>query len=165
MSLDHDSEDKTFDIFNMSDIESALTHRVVTFDFKVQYYNRQSIMLESNSTNIRYVSFETLLRISDVISVHLSLFNAIRHLIELKEFAMMKDEIMIVNTTRNSIIDEQALVNAMKREKIFEAKLNVYEMKSKIHSKLLNSEKIVLLPHIEITTFQTQICRICFIFN
>lgn len=59
----------------------------------------------------------------------------------------------------------QALVNAVKEGKVVGAGLNVYEMKLKVHSGLLNSEKIVLLPHIETATFQTQICRIWFIFN
>jgi len=59
------------------------------------------------------VPFETLLRTSDMISVHLPLSNATKHLIGSKEFAMMKDGVMIVNTARGSIIDEQALVDAM----------------------------------------------------
>lgn len=78
---------------------------------------------------------------------------------------MMKDGVVIVNTARGSIIDEQALVNAVKGGKVFGAGLNVYEMESKVHPGLLNSEKVVLLPHIGTANFQTQICMVCFIFN
>ncbi len=100
MSLGHDPEGKTLGILGMGGIGSALAHRAVAFDLKVQYHNRQPIASESNPTNAKYVPFETLLRTSDVISVHFPLSNATRHLIGAKEFAMMKDEVVIVNTAR-----------------------------------------------------------------
>ncbi len=165
MSLGHDPEGKTLGILGMGGIGSALAHRAVAFDLKVQYHNRQPITPESNPTNARYVPFETLLRTSDVISVHLPLSNATRHLIGSKEFAMMKDGVVIVNTARGSIIDEQALVDAVEGGKVFGAGLDVYEMEPKVHPGLLNSGKVVLLPHIGTATFQTQVCRVCFIFS
>jgi len=88
MSLGHDPEGKTL---GMGGIGSALALRAVAFDLKVQYHNRQRITPESNPTNAKYMPFETLLITSDVISVHLPLSNATRHLIGPKEFVMMKN--------------------------------------------------------------------------
>lgn len=159
MDLGYDPEGKILGILGMGGIGSALAHRATAFDLKVQYHNRQPIAPYKNSTNAEYVSFETLLRTSDVISVHLPLSNATRHLIGAKEFAMMKDGVVVINTARGSIIDEQALVDAMKGGKVFGAGLDVYETEPKVHMGLLNNEKVVLLPHIGTATFETQVCR------
>ena len=152
-------------ILGMGGIGSALACRAMAFDLEVQYHNRRQIAPKSNPTNAKYVSFETLLRTSDVISMDLPLSNATRHLIGAKEFAMMKDGVVIVNTARGATIDEQALVDAVEGGKVFGARLDVYEMEPKVPPRLLDSEKVVLLPHIGTATFQTQVCRVCFIFN
>ncbi|KAI4277753.1 MAG: hypothetical protein L6R38_005376 [Xanthoria sp. 2 TBL-2021] len=157
MSLGHDPDGKTLGILGMGGIGSAFALRAATFGFDMQYHNRNPVVHpSSNPTNARYVSFEELLRTSDVISIHLPLNDATRGLIGRKEFRKMKDGVVIVNTARGKIIDEEALVEALERDKVFAAGLDVYEKEPEIHPGLIKSDKVVLMPHVGTSTVETQ---------
>ncbi|EOD49427.1 putative hydroxyisocaproate protein [Neofusicoccum parvum UCRNP2] len=106
--------------------------------------------------NAKYVSFDELLSTSDVISLNLGLSAATRHIIGPKEFAKMKDGVVIVNTARGPVMDEAALVDALASGKVWSAGLDVFEEEPKIHPGLLKNENVVLLPHIGTATFETQ---------
>ena len=157
MSLGHDPKGKTLGILGMGGIGSALASRAAVFGLEVQYHNRRPVLPHRNITNARHVSFETLLKTSDLISVHLPLSHETKHLIGAKEFGMMKDGVVIINTARGAIIDEQALVDAVERDKVFGAGLDVYEMEPQVHSGLIRSEKVMLLPHIGTATYETRV--------
>ena len=158
MCLGHDPEGKTLGILGMGGIGSALALRAAPFDFNIQYHNRNPIVHpSSNPTNAQYVDFEELLRTSDVISIHLPLNDATRGLIGREQFSMMKDGVVIVNTARGSIIDEEALVEALEQEKVFAAGLDVYEREPEIHQGLVNNDNVVLMPHIGTATVETQV--------
>lgn len=73
---------------------------------------------------------------------------------------MMKEGVVIVNTARGPIIDEQALVEAVQSGKVFGAGLDVYEKEPEIRDGLMRSENVVLLPHVGTATYETQVC--CF---
>lgn len=77
-----------------------------------------------------------------------------------KEFAMMKDGVVVVNTARGSIIDENALVKALDSGKIFGAGLDVFEKEPEIHPGLIEHNNVVLLPHAACLTFEIQVCGI-----
>lgn len=141
----------------MGGIGSAVARRAAAFDLKIQYHNRHQVEPDQNPTNAKYVSFEELLGTSDIISVHLPLSHATRHLIGRSEFAMMKDGVVIVNTARGQIIDEDALVEALDDGKVFAAGLDVYEHEPEIHEGLIKSDKAVLLPHVGTATFETMV--------
>jgi len=121
----------------------------------VQYYNRRRLSpeLEQGAT---YVSFEELLRTSDVVSLNLALTNETAGIIGRKEFEMMKQGVIIVNTARGKLIDEAALVDALDSGKVYSAGLDVYEAEPKIHEGLLNNPNVMLLPHIGTGTVETQ---------
>ena len=159
MGLGHDPEGKILGILGMGGIGGALARRAAPFDMKIQYHNRRRIAPERNPTNANYVSFKELLSTSDVISVHLPLSAATRHLIGRKEFDIMKKGVVIVNTARGKIIDEEALVEALKEEKVFAAGLDVYEQEPEIHEGLIRSDKAVLLPHVGTATFETMVSK------
>lgn len=141
----------------MGGIGSAVARRAAPFDLKIQYHNRRPVAAEQNPTNAKFVSFEELLSTSDIISVHLPLSDATRHLIGHAEFAMMKEGVVIINTARGRIIDEEALVEALDNGKVFAAGLDVYEHEPNIHEGLIRSDKAVLLPHLGTATFETMV--------
>lgn len=158
MGLGHDPDGKTLGILGMGGIGSAFALRAATFGFDIQYHNRNPVVhSSSNPTKARYVSFEELLRTSDVISIHLPLNDATRGLIGRKEFRKMKDGVVIVNTARGKIIDEEALVEALERDKLFAAGLDVFEKEPEIHPGLIKSDKVVLMPHVGTSTVETQV--------
>lgn len=155
MDLGHDPEGKVLGILGMGGIGGALARRAAPLDMKIQYHNRKPVSPEQNPTNAKYVSFKELLSTSDIISVHLPLSHATRRLIGRKEFAMMKTGVVIINTARGKIVDEQALVDALDSGKVFAAGLDVYEREPNVHPGLINSDKAVLLPHVGTATLET----------
>lgn len=158
MGLGHDPDGKTLGILGMGGIGSAFSLRAATFGFDLQYHNRNPVVHpSSNPTNARYVGFEELLRTSDAISIHLPLNDATKGLIGRKEFEEMKDGVVIVNTARGKIIDEEALVAALEQDKVFAAGLDVYENEPEVHPGLIESDKVVLMPHVGTATVETQV--------
>ncbi|KAI4211357.1 MAG: hypothetical protein LQ351_005912 [Letrouitia transgressa] len=157
MGLGHDPEGKVLGILGLGGIGSALALRAAPFDFQIQYHNRNPIQDPSrNPTNAKYVSFEELLRTSDVISIHLPLSDATRGIVGTKEFSMMKDGVVIVNTARGAVMDESALVDALDQGKVFAAGLDVYENEPEVHPGLIRNDNVLLLPHVGTATVETQ---------
>lgn len=157
MDLGHDPEGKVLSILGMGGIGSAVARRAVAFDFKIQYHNRHRLPPDQNPFNATYVTFETLLKTSDAISVHLPLGDGTRGLIGKKEFAMMKEGVVIVNTARGPIIDEKVSVEAVQSGKVFGAGLDVYEREPEVSEGLVESENVILLPHVGTATYETQV--------
>jgi lactate dehydrogenase-like 2-hydroxyacid dehydrogenase len=142
----------------MGGIGSAVATRAKAFGMKIQYHNRHRLP-ESEENGAKYVSFEELLKTSDVLSLNLALNSSTRHIIGKEQFDMMKDGVVLINTARGPLIDEAALVNALKSRKVWTAGLDVFEEEPKIHPGLMESENVVLLPHIGTATFETQVSR------
>lgn len=153
--LGHDPKRKTLGILGMGGIGQAVAQRARGFGMQIQYHNRNPLS-EDKAQGAKYVSFEELLKTSDVISLNLALNASTRHTISKPQFDMMKDGVVIVNTARGPIIDEAALVDALKSGKVYSAGLDVYEEEPKIHPGLLEDDNVVLLPHIGTATWESQ---------
>jgi D-3-phosphoglycerate dehydrogenase len=69
----------------------------------------------------------------------------------------MKDNVVIVNTSRGALIDEAALVDALESGKVYAAGLDVYETEPNVHPELLKSDKVVLLPHVGTATVESRV--------
>lgn len=121
----------------------------------IQYHNRNRLPADQED-GANYVSFEDLLKTSDVLSLNLALNASTRHIISKPQFDMMKEDVVIVNTARGPIIDEAALVDALNSGKVGAAGLDVFEEEPKIHPGLLENTNAVLLPHIGTATWETQ---------
>ena len=143
----------------MGGIGSAVATRAKVFGMKIQYHNRRQLP-PGEENGATYVSFEELLKTSDVLSLNLALNPKTKHIIGKPEFDKMKDGIIIVNTARGALIDEAALVDALKSGKVWTAGLDVFEEEPKIHPGLLECENVVLLPHVGTGTFETQVSTI-----
>lgn len=85
---------------------------------------------------------------ADVVSVHTPLTPQTRHLIDAKAFASMKPGAIFVNTARGPVVDEQALVDALKSGRLFGAGLDVFEREPEVHRDLLPMNNVTLTPHI-----------------
>ena len=148
-------------ILGMGGIGTATAKRAAAFGFKLQYHNRKPVEgLEKafGSQDVpKYVGFEELLKTSDVISVHLPLEPATKHLIGKEQLSKMKDGAIIVNTARGAIIDEAALLQSLESGKIWSVGLDVFEEEPKVTAGLLKHPGSVLLPHIGTATVDTQV--------
>lgn len=156
--LGHDPKNKVLGILGMGGIGSAVAKRAKAFGMKIQYHNRRQLPANEEE-GAKYVSFEELLKTSDVLSLNLSLNASTKHIISKPQFDMMKDGVIVINTARGPLIDEAALVDALKSRKVWTAGLDVFEEEPKIHPGLLEDENVVLLPHIGTATFETQVSR------
>lgn len=146
----------------MGGIGREVAIRARAFGMKIQYHNRSRLSPELEQ-GAKYVSFEDLVRTSDVLSLNCSLRKETVGIIGRKEFEIMKPGVVIVNTARGKLIDEAALVDALDSGKVYSAGLDVYEEEPKIHEGLLKNPNVVLLPHIGTGTVETQVSSGCFI--
>ena len=153
--MGRDPKRKTLGILGMGGIGQAVAARAKPFGMSIQYHNRNRLPAEQEE-GAKYVSFEELLKTSDVLSLNLALNASTRHIITKAEFDKMKDGICIINTARGPIIDEAALVDALNSGKVSTAGLDVFEEEPKIHPGLLENTNAVLLPHIGTATWETQ---------
>lgn len=140
----------------MGGIGREVATRARAFGMKIQYHNRSKLDL-SLEKGAEYVSFEELMKTSDVISLNCSLRAETVGIVGKKEFALMKKGVVIINTARGKLIDEAALVDALEEGKVFSAGLDVYEEEPKINEGLLSNPNVVLLPHIGTATKETQV--------
>ncbi|KAF2087096.1 hypothetical protein K490DRAFT_65961 [Saccharata proteae CBS 121410] len=154
-TLGHDPKNKTLGILGMGGIGSAVATRARAFGMKIQYHNRNPLPA-SEAGDAKYVSFEELLRSSDVLSLNLSLNASTRHIIGKAQFDMMKEGVVLVNTARGPLIDEAALVKALDSGRVWSAGLDVYEFEPEVSAGLLANQNVVLLPHIGTATVETQ---------
>jgi len=139
----------------MGGIGSEVAHRAKAFGMNIQYYNRNKLPPQKEA-GAKYVQFEELLKTSDVISLNLSLNEKTKGIIGKRELGLMREGVVIVNTARGKLMDEQALVDAIESGKVWSVGLDVYEEEPVVHPGLLNSDKVVILPHIGTATKETQ---------
>jgi glyoxylate reductase len=155
--LGHDPEGKVLGILGMGGIGTDFASKARGFGMKIQYHNRRRLPeSEEKPLEAKYVPFDELLSTSDVLSLNLGLNERTKHIIDKAEFDKMKPGIVIVNTARGPIINEAALVQALKEGKVWGVGLDVFEDEPKIHPGLIDNEKAFILPHMGTSTFETQ---------
>ncbi|OJJ45644.1 hypothetical protein ASPZODRAFT_143530 [Penicilliopsis zonata CBS 506.65] len=154
-TLGHDPRGKILGILGMGGIGREMAIRARAFGMKIRYHNR-SRLPEDLEAGAEYVSFDELLATSDVLSLNLALNASTRHIIGEREFQKMKDGVVIVNTARGALIDENALVAAIDSGKVQSAGLDVYEQEPSVHPGLLKNPRVMLTPHIGTMTYETQ---------
>jgi glyoxylate reductase len=99
---------------------------------------------------------DELLATADVVSLHVPLTQATHHLIGARELALMKPTAVLVNTARGTVVDEEALIDALEAGVIFAAGLDVYDSEPAVNPRLLAAPRTVLLPHIGSATTETR---------
>jgi gluconate 2-dehydrogenase len=139
----------TIGIMGMGRIGQAIAKRALAFGMTVIYYNRRQLSPQiEQQYQARYVSKEELLKTADHVVLVMPYSPESHHLIGAKELAMMKPTATIVNIARGGIIDEEALIHALKTQSIFSAGLDVYDGEPNINPQLLELSNVVLTPHI-----------------
>jgi glyoxylate reductase len=138
-------------------IGKAVAKRAHGFDMRVLYWTpRRKPESEERAAGLTYVPFDELLQKSDFVSLHSPLNAQTRHQIGAHEFSLMKNTAFIVNTARGPIIDEKALIRALKNNKIAGAGLDVFEFEPKVSSELKPLKNVVLNPHLGSATVEVR---------
>ncbi|KAF4549594.1 2-hydroxyacid dehydrogenase-like protein 3 [Elsinoe fawcettii] len=146
---------KTLGILGMGGIGRKLKLRAEVFGMKVIYHNRRK-MDDREADGAEYVSFEELLQRSDVLSLNLPLNPATKNIISKKEFDMMRKEIVVINTARGGVMDEDALVEALDSGRVRSVGLDVYQQEPDVHPGLVSNPHVCLLPHMGTSTLETK---------
>ena len=154
--LGYDIYGKTIGIIGAGKIGQAIAKRAMGFGMKILYYKRKRNDKFEILTSAEYVDVPEILRSSDFISLNTPLTTETYHLIGEKEFALMKRNAIIVNTSRGAVIDEYSLIGALKNKLIAGCALDVFEFEPDISNELLSLENVVLTPHIGSASFDTR---------
>jgi glyoxylate reductase len=140
---------KTLGLVGFGRIGQALARRGLGFGMNIIYADPRRLPPEEEAKfDAGYRSFDDLLREADFVSMHPQLSPATRHLMSDAQFALMKPTAYIINTSRGPVIDEAALVRALKAKKIAGAGLDVYEHEPQVSRELIAMTNVVLTPHL-----------------
>ncbi len=148
----------TLGILGMGRIGRAVARRAAGFDMRVIYHNRSRLDPDlERAANARYVSMQELLAESDFLSLHLPYTDANHHVIGAAQLAAMKRTAILVNASRGGLIDEDALAEALREDRIAGAGLDVFEGEPRVNAALLALDNVVLAPHMGSATRATRL--------
>lgn len=147
----------TVGIAGFGRIGREVAKRAIAFDAKVQAYDVVDISSSAREIGVRVTpTLEELLKTSDVITLHLPLLPDTRHLLNAERLALVKSTAYLINTSRGGVIDESALLEALKSRRIAGAALDVYEVEPPTNQELVNLRNLVCTPHIGAQTIEAQ---------
>lgn len=149
---------KVLGIIGMGRIGKALAKRANACGMEVIYHNRRQLYIEEETRlNVTYVSKEELLERADFVSLNAPYTPETYHIIGAEELKRMKNSAILINTARGPLVDEAALVEALKSGEIRGAGLDVFEDGDYPMEDLLEMDNVVLTPHIGTQTTETRI--------
>ncbi|MEK7287965.1 MAG: NAD(P)-dependent oxidoreductase [Elusimicrobiota bacterium] len=148
---------KILGIVGLGRIGAAVARRAKASGMNIVYFDPSAKPVLERELGARFVSLKELLKISDIVSLHCRLNETTRHLIGAAQLALMKPSAYLLNTSRGPVVDERALVRALKTEKIAGAGLDVYEKEPSLAKGLAELDNAILLPHIASAGKETRI--------
>lgn len=155
--LGRDVSGKTLGIVGLGGIGKAVARRAKGFGMQVLYHNRKRIgASEERELAVTYSDLDSLLARSDFLSLHVPLTEGTRHLIGGRELGMMKRTAFLINTSRGPVVDEAALLRALREGRIAGAGLDVYENEPYVCPGLEKLENAILLPHMGSATIESR---------
>lgn len=144
----------TLGIVGMGRIGTGVARRARALGMKILYHNRNRV---SKELEARYCqSTEELVQQSDIVTLHCPLTDETHHLINADILSQMKDDAILINTSRGPVVDEAALAEALHNETIGGAGIDVFEKEPEVHPKLQNAPNCLLTPHIASASYQTR---------
>ncbi|MDT0197670.1 MULTISPECIES: D-glycerate dehydrogenase [unclassified Acinetobacter] len=148
---------KTLGIIGLGHIGAAIARRgFYGFNMNILYHNRREKPELAQGLNAKYCQLEELLQRSDFVVVAVDLNADSKALIATAELAKMQSHAVLVNISRGSVIDEQALISALKAKQVFAAGLDVYQKEPLKESELFQLDNVVTLPHVGSATAATR---------
>lgn len=155
--LSTDISGKTLGIVGLGRIGKAVAERARGFRMRILYFNRRRLEpAEERSLGVTYREFGALLGESDFVSLHVPLTDETRHLINRETLSQMKPTAFLLNVSRGPVVDERALVEALRQRKIAGAGLDVYENEPALEPGLAELDHVVLLPHVGSATIDVR---------
>ncbi len=140
---------KTLGIVGLGRIGRRVAERASAFGMRIIYYDPYVPAAEGGKVSAKRVDLNNLLSESDVVTLHLRLSRKTRHMIGKEQLDLMKEDAYIVNTSRGGIIDEKALIQTLREDRILGAALDVVEDEPiRLDNPLLKLDNVVITPHV-----------------
>ncbi len=146
-------EGRVLGVVGLGRIGCAVARMAGAFGMRVRYWSRnRKSPREERELGVSYRSFRRLLGEADFLSVHVPLSDATHHLLGAEQFARMKKGAVLINTARGAVLDEEALVEALRAGRLGGAGLDVFEREPNPRPELLRMRNVVMMPHLGTNT-------------
>ena len=147
----------TLGVFGMGRIGQAIARRAAGFEMKVVYHNRRRLAADiERRLGGTYVTQDELLRQADFVVLQVPYSPETHHMIGARELKLMKPTAVLINSTRGGVVDDAALIAALKSGVIRAAGLDVFENEPRLNPEFLRLDNVVLMPHIGSSTEATR---------
>ena len=143
-------------ILGMGRIGRAVADRARSFGMKIHYFNRSRLNKNLEKDAIYHKSLESLLSVSDFFSINCPATKETKHIINKNTIKHFPDNAVLSNTARGDMIEDEAMVAALKSGKIFSLGLDVYNGEPNIHPEYLSLPNVYVLPHLGSSTVKTR---------
>ena len=155
--LGGDVHEKTLGIIGLGEIGRSVARRAIGFNMRTLYHQRNRLPKEEEKKlNAEHVTFEQILRESDFLTLHVPLTEETEYMIGNDEIALMKKTAYLIHTARGKIIDDYALVAALREGRLAGAALDVYEAEPELTEGMRELDNLMILPHIGSASFETR---------
>ena len=144
-------------ILGMGRIGRAIAERARGFGMKIHYHNRTKLSADLEQGAIYHDNIKSLFSNSDFLSINCPATKDTSKIINEKTISYLPNGAVISNTARGDVVDDEAMIKALKNGKIFALGLDVYNGEPKIHSEYLKLQNLFLLPHLGSATLKTRI--------
>jgi glyoxylate reductase len=147
---------KTLGIVGMGRIGSMAAKMAKGFDMRVLYNKRSADPELEKELGVEFADLDKLYAESDIITLHVPLTDETRHMINKDSLSKMKRGVLIVNTARGPVINEQHLVDALRNGQVGGAGLDVFDAEPNVNPELISMENVILTPHIASATWEAR---------
>jgi len=155
--LGGDVYEKTLGIIGLGEIGRSVARRALGFSMRTLYHQRNRLPKEEEKKlNVECATFENILRESDFLTLHVPLTEETEYMIGNDEIALMKKTAYLIHTARGKVIDDYALVAALREGRLAGAALDVYEEEPELTEGMRELDNLMILPHIGSASFETR---------
>ena len=155
--LGGDVYEKTLGIIGLGEIGRSVARRAIGFNMRTLYHQRNRLPKEEEKKlNVEYATFEKILRESDFLTLHVPLTEETEYMIGNDEITLMKKTAYLIHTARGKVIDDYALVAALREDRLAGAALDVYEDEPELTEGMKELDNLMILPHIGSASFETR---------
>ncbi|MFA5539016.1 MAG: D-glycerate dehydrogenase [Gemmobacter sp.] len=148
---------KRFGVLGMGRVGQVAAERARGFGMEIHYHNRRPLPPELEKGAVFHDTAESLIAASDVLSLHCPATPGTTGILDARRIALLPEGAIVVNTARGALIDEPALIAALKSGKVFAAGLDVYRDEPGGNPEIAALDNVFLLPHIGSATFETRV--------
>ena len=149
--------DSRLGILGMGRIGQALAERAKSFGMKIHYHNRKKLASNLEKGAIYHESLKSLISVSDFFSINCPTTEETNKIINEETLSYFPNGAVIINSARGDMIDDEAMINALKSGKVFALGLDVYNGEPDIHPQYLKLDNVFILPHLGSATEKTRL--------